>query len=112
MTTDEQNTSDTAKMRALSDPLRQQILGVLLQEQTRSGISPREISQTLHVPLSTVSYQVRVLAACDVITLIGTKRVRGATQHFYSLSPTFMGLPWVSAVLEAIIPNLRKEEPG
>lgn len=98
------DTSETAKIRALAHPLRQQILGVMLQEPKKPGISPSEVSQKLSVPLSNVSYHVRILDTCGAITLEDTKPVRGSLQHFYSPSPSFMNLPWVQAVLEAVIP--------
>ena len=62
-------------------------------------ISPREVSGALSQPLSSVSYHVRVLADCEAITLVSTKPVRGSMQHFYRLSPKFIGLPWVASVL-------------
>jgi DNA-binding transcriptional ArsR family regulator len=99
------DTSETAKIRALANPLRQRILGLILQDQSQSGISPREISHELEVPLSGVSYHVRVLADCEAITLKGTKPRRGSMQHFYVPSPNFMALPWVPAVLKAVIPD-------
>jgi DNA-binding transcriptional regulator GbsR (MarR family) len=63
-------------------------------------VSPREVSEELGESLSNVSYHVRVLARCEVVTLVGTKPVRGSMQHFYLPSPTFMRLPWVATVLE------------
>ncbi len=99
------DTSETAKIRALAHPLRQQILGVMIQRPSNSGISPREISQELCVPLSNVSYHVRILALSGAITLRATRPARGSMQHFYSTSPSFMALPWVPAILAAVIPD-------
>lgn len=99
------DTSETAKIRALAHPMRQRILGLMLQDSSESGISPREISEQLEVPLSGVSYHVRALADCEAIALKGTRPRRGSMQHFYVPSPDFMALPWVPAVLEAVIPD-------
>jgi hypothetical protein len=46
-------------------------------------ISPKELSQRMTTPLSTISYHVRVLAKCKAIAPVKTRPVRGATQHFY-----------------------------
>jgi len=46
-------------------------------------ISPRELSDRLHAPVNDVAYHIRVLRDMGVIELVGTRPVRGATQHFY-----------------------------
>ena len=67
-------------LTALGHPLRRRIL----REMTRTRkSSPRELAETLSEPLSNVSYHVRVLADCDALKLVGTRPVRGSTQHFY-----------------------------
>jgi DNA-binding transcriptional ArsR family regulator len=67
-------------LTALGHPLRRRIL----REMTRAGkASPRELAETLSEPLSNVSYHVRVLADCEALRLVGTRPVRGSTQHFY-----------------------------
>jgi DNA-binding transcriptional ArsR family regulator len=78
---------------ALRHPLRRQILRAMVQQ---DPISPREISDELRQPLSNVSYHVRVLADCGVVTLVDTTPVRGSMQHFYS--PTIEE-PWALEVL-------------
>jgi DNA-binding transcriptional ArsR family regulator len=78
---------------ALRHPLRRQILKAMVR---REPISPREISDELRQPLSNVSYHVRVLADCGVVTLVDTTPVRGSMQHFYS--PTIEE-PWALEVL-------------
>jgi DNA-binding transcriptional ArsR family regulator len=97
--------SETAKIKALTHPMRQRIMGVMVHRQTKTPISPREISATLQESLSNVSYHVRVLADCEAITLRRTKPVRGSMQHFYSPAPKFLALPWVPSVLKAIVPK-------
>jgi len=67
-------------LTALGHPLRRRIL----REMTRAEkSSPRELAEALSEPLSNVSYHVRVLADCEALTLVGTRPVRGSTQHFY-----------------------------
>ena len=67
-------------MRALGHPLRRSILKEMQGEEE---ISPGELSQRMEVPLSNLSYHVRVLAKCEAITLVRTRPVRGSMQHFY-----------------------------
>ncbi len=50
---------------------------------TEHPISPRELADHLHEPVNDVAYHVRVLRDMGVIELVGTRPVRGATQHFY-----------------------------
>ena len=78
---------------ALRHPLRRQILRAMVRQ---DRISPRQISDQLRQPLSNVSYHVRVLAECGVVTLVDTTPVRGSMQHFYS--PT-IDEPWALEVL-------------
>ncbi len=99
------DTSAAAKAKAMTHPLRQRIMGVILRRQLESPVSPSEISGELKASLSNVSYHVRILAECEAITLMDTKPVRGSMQHFYSPSPKFMALPWVPPLLEALIPD-------
>ena len=86
-------TDDNELLIALRHPLRRQILRTIVK---RDRISPRQISDELREPLSNVSYHVRVLADCRVITLVDTAPVRGSMQHFYS---TAIEEPWALAVL-------------
>ena len=66
---------------ALAHPLRRQILRKMLSASGEA--SPRDLAAGLDHPLSALSYHVRVLAECGAIKLIGTKKIRGSTQHFY-----------------------------
>jgi len=86
-------------LKALGHEMRRRILRVLIGR-TESPISPREVAGELRVPLSNVSYHVRVLADCAAISLVKTKPVRGSMQHFYSPSPEVVRLPWVATVLD------------
>jgi DNA-binding transcriptional ArsR family regulator len=78
---------------ALRHPLRRQIL-----QEMEGGkpTSPRELATKLEHPLSNVSYHVRVLVDCGVLTLVRTKQVRGSTQHFYRSS---LKADWAQAAL-------------
>lgn len=91
---------DDELLAALRHPLRRQILRRMTEEQP---ISPRELATALNLPLSNVSYHVRVLAESAAVKLVGTKPVRGSMQHFYRRGPM---APWALQVLE-----LDDEEP-
>jgi DNA-binding transcriptional ArsR family regulator len=90
---EESNSEDNDLLIALRHPLRRDILRAMLEQ---DPISPRQISDELHQPLSNVSYHVRVLAGCGVVTLVDTEPVRGSMQHFYSPR---IDEPWALAVL-------------
>jgi DNA-binding transcriptional ArsR family regulator len=66
---------------AISHPLRRRILRRMLE--TGGETSPRQLATDLDVPLSALSYHVRVLAECEAVELVRTKQIRGSTQHFY-----------------------------
>jgi DNA-binding transcriptional ArsR family regulator len=67
-------------LTALGHPLRRRILREITKAER---CSPRELAESLSEPLSNVSYHVRVLADCRALELVGTRPVRGSTQHFY-----------------------------
>ena len=66
-------------IRALRNPLRAQILGVLRERRA----SPTELAKELGVPLGNVSYHVRVLAELELIRLVKKTPRRGAIEHHY-----------------------------
>jgi DNA-binding transcriptional ArsR family regulator len=66
-------------MKALSHPLRVQIL-TILNDRTAS---PNELSRELRKGLSIVSYHVKVLYDYECIELVKTEPCRGAVEHFY-----------------------------
>jgi DNA-binding transcriptional ArsR family regulator len=84
---------DNDLLAALRHPLRRRILRRMVGEE---AISPRELSEELDAPLSNVSYHMRVLADCAVISLVRTKPVRGSMQHFYR---TAIEAPWAREIL-------------
>jgi DNA-binding transcriptional ArsR family regulator len=85
---------DAETLIALRHELRRRILRKMFEE--GAPISPRQLADTLHEPLSNVSYHVRVLVDCDAVTLVYKEPVRGSMQHFYSPS---VEQPWALAVL-------------
>ncbi|HET9184682.1 MAG TPA: helix-turn-helix domain-containing protein [Solirubrobacterales bacterium] len=84
---------DNDLLAALRHPVRRQILREMADG---DAISPRELSVRLDLPLSNVSYHVRVLADCATVSLIDTKPVRGSMQHFYR---TALDAPWARQIL-------------
>jgi DNA-binding transcriptional ArsR family regulator len=87
--------ADAELLVALRHELRRTILRTMFDDEEET-ISPRRLAQELHVPLSNVSYHVRVLADCGAVELVDTEPVRGSMQHFYA--PT-VEEPWALAVL-------------
>lgn len=73
--------TDTETVKALSHPLRVQILRLL---EEKDG-SPVEIATALDLPVNRVSYHMRQLARFDLIKLVKTTPRRGAVEHHYRL---------------------------
>jgi predicted transcriptional regulator len=80
---------------ALDHPVRRQILRLILD---RGRISPVEIAKELDMPLGGLSYHVRILCDRHAVEPAGTRRVRGAIQHFYETA--IEGDPPIEALLE------------
>ena len=74
---------DQRLVRALSNPLRVEILRVLHGR----VLSPNRLAPELDESLSLVSYHVRVLAEVEAIRLVKTEPRRGSTEHFYTTEP-------------------------
>ena len=68
--------------RANTHPLRVSILEVLSLDGGRT-LSPKELSQELQAPLSTVNYHVTELRNSDLVKVVDEQQVRGAIEHFY-----------------------------
>lgn len=68
--------------RANTHPLRVSILEVLSLDGGRT-LSPKELSQELQAPLSTVNYHVTELRNSDLVKVVDERQVRGAVEHFY-----------------------------
>ena len=71
--------SDPRIIKALTHPLRIQILAAL-DERTAS---PSELADELGAPLGNVSYHVRQLAGLGLIKLVKRTPRRGAIEHHY-----------------------------
>jgi len=66
--------------RAASHPLRAKLLAML----NTNPASPSELEQALKdVPLSNISYHVRVLFELNVIEIVDKQQIRGATKTIY-----------------------------
>jgi DNA-binding transcriptional ArsR family regulator len=79
---------DQRLVRALSHPLRVQILEVL----TERVASPTLIAAELGTGVSHVAYHTRTLDRCGCLELVETAQRRGATEHYYKAKPhAFIG---------------------
>jgi DNA-binding transcriptional ArsR family regulator len=66
-------------VKALNHPVRVKALTIL----TERIASPKEISDQIEMPLSNVSYHVRVLDELGLIEIMEEEAVRGSVAHFY-----------------------------
>lgn len=74
--------SDAAQtLKALSHPLRVQILGALEHEVK----SPNELAKLLGAPLGNIAYHVRRLESLGLVKLVEQTPRRGAVEHYYKL---------------------------
>lgn len=69
--------------RSNTHPLRVSILEVLSLDDGGRTLSPKELSQELQAPLSTVNYHVTELRKSGLLEIVGEEQVRGAIEHFY-----------------------------
>jgi DNA-binding transcriptional ArsR family regulator len=83
--------------RALGHPLRVEIIESFSGEAIER--SPSELAARLEQPLHNVSYHVDQLVKAGALRLTRTEPVRGALEHFYSL--TRLGLA-LQALLDSI----------
>ncbi len=74
-----QASADANLVKALSHPLRWQILALI----NEGASTPAGIARRLGVRTENVSYHVRVLCDLGIIELVGTTPVRGALEHHY-----------------------------
>lgn len=87
---DRPQTIDQRLVRALSHPLRIEILELL----TDRVASPNWLAEQLDASLSHVAYHTRALDKCGCLVLVKTAQRRGATEHFYKATPdAFVGSP-------------------
>jgi len=71
--------NDSTLLKALAHPVRARALTVLNQRIA----SPSELAAEQKEAVGYVAYHVRVLAELELIELVNTRQVRGATEHFY-----------------------------
>lgn len=71
--------NDAILMKALAHPVRARALTVLNQRVA----SPSELAAEQDEAVGYVAYHVRVLHELELIELVNTRQVRGATEHFY-----------------------------
>ena len=71
--------SDPAKLRAMADPFRVQLVQ-LLRDKARST---QEIAAQLGMPRGTVGHHLKVLEAAGLIRVVRTRKVRALTEKFY-----------------------------
>lgn len=69
--------------RSNTHPLRVSILEVLSLDDGGRTLSPKDLSQELQAPLSTVNYHVTELRHAGLLEIVGEEQVRGAIEHFY-----------------------------
>jgi DNA-binding transcriptional ArsR family regulator len=74
---------DSSLVRALSHPLRVEILQVLNEREA----SPNDLMELLRQPLGNVAYHSRVLEKCGCIEQVRTEQRRGAVEHFFRAVP-------------------------
>jgi DNA-binding transcriptional ArsR family regulator len=84
----------TRLMTGLQHPLRRDILKTIYNAGDE-GCMPRTVAGELGLPLSNVSYHVRVLVENELLTLLRTEPARGAIAHYYVCSPAVIADPWV-----------------
>jgi len=90
---------------ALNHPIRRTILRAMDDKATASAT---DLALSLDKPLSRVAYHVNVLAGLDVLEPVRSRKVRGATEHFFR--STLNSHPaWARAALDA---SLARDEPG
>jgi DNA-binding transcriptional ArsR family regulator len=75
--------------------MRRRVLRTMLRD--GAEMTPGELAASLDEPLSVLSYHVRVLAEYEAVKLTRTKRVRGATKHFYRST---LRTAWARTALE------------
>ena len=79
---------DQRLVRAVSHPLRVEVLEAIVNE---GEISPTLVATKLKQDLGKVSYHVGVLKSCEVIELAKTRPRRGALEHFFRPAPSMRG---------------------
>lgn len=86
----EEKLADRWFVRALSHPLRVELLELLNERQA----SPVEMKRALGGTLNRINYHLKVLVDCGCVEVAETEPVRGAVKHYYRAVPrSFFGHP-------------------
>ncbi len=85
-------------LAVLNHPLRRRILRAL--HGAGEAKSPGELGRAFQIPVSNVSYHVRVLHESNAVALTDRRRVGGSTEHFYV--STLAGNELVAHLLESV----------
>lgn len=86
----EEKLSDRWFVKALSHPVRVEILELLNEREA----SPVEMKRSLGGTLNLINYHLKVLVDCGCVEISRTEPVRGAVKHFYRAVPrSFFGHP-------------------
>ena len=80
------NPIDQDLVRAIAHPLRVGILELMHHRL----LSPKLLAQALRVPLGNISYHVGVLEKSGAVHQVKTEPRRGATEHFFAITPRSM----------------------
>jgi DNA-binding transcriptional ArsR family regulator len=87
---EEEKLSERWFVKALSHPVRVEILELLNEREA----SPVEMKRTLGGTLNLINYHLKVLVDCGCVEVSRTEPVRGAVKHFYRAVPrSFFGHP-------------------
>lgn len=76
---DEIDASETARLKALGDPLRMQICDLVLER----AMSITDLAERVGRPKGTVAYHVDVLVDAGLLKVVRTRRVRAIDERFY-----------------------------
>lgn len=86
----EEGLADRWFVKALSHPVRVEILELLNEREA----SPVEMKRSLGGTLNLINYHLKVLVDCGCVEVSRTEPVRGAVKHFYRAVPrSFFGHP-------------------
>ncbi|MGV1047941.1 MAG: helix-turn-helix domain-containing protein [Solirubrobacterales bacterium] len=91
--------------QAFNNPLRRRVFAAIRDNQPQDGemdgLSPREMQRRWKdIPLSNISYHVRILVEANAIVCLREEPARGSVQHFYVVNPRVAGEQWVKLVFE------------
>jgi DNA-binding transcriptional ArsR family regulator len=81
--------STPAQVRAIGNPLRTTILGLLHER----AATVTELAAAVARPKSTVAHHVKVLADTGLVRVVGTRRVRAIEERFYGRTARLFYVP-------------------